>query len=420
MSLPIDHFRAAFAALEQERGGDAVHDLRKAGMARFAELGFPTRKHEEWAYTNVTPIAKGAFPLGRPTTNGVAAPDVAALGIGAGLVFVDGHYRADLSATPVGVDVSNLAGRFDDGLVRKHLGQYAEKDKQPFTALNTAFIEDGVFVHVPKNTKIEEPVHVLFIGTDKAAHPRNLIVVEEGAEATVVETFVSFGETAHFTNAVTETVLGANARVSHYRLQLENEQALHVSGHRVHQERDSNFTSQVVTLGGKLTRNNLTGALDGEGCLCTMNGLFLTRGDQHVDNHTWIEHRKPHCESHELYKGILDGRSSGVFSGYIHVFEDAQKTDAFQASQALLLSEDAVIDSKPQLEIYADDVKCSHGSTVGQLDDDALFYLRARGISKIEARNLLIRAFVHELSDRMTIAPVRERVDVLMEERLPA
>jgi Fe-S cluster assembly protein SufD len=405
----MNHYVEAFEKFAKEHGTGPVQDLRARGLARFRELGFPTTKQEAWRFTNVAPLAKSAFALGRPSTNGVAPEAVAKLGFGNSLVFVDGHYRPDLSQAPAGVSLASVLDRFEI---------VTSDDAPAFVELNTAFLEDGAFVEV--DGEIEDPIHVLFIGTDgKVCHPRNVYHVKRHASAHVVETYVSLGEAAHWTNTVGMAIVEENGRLEHTRLQLENEAAYHTSNVWVRQRRDSRYTSNVATLGGRLTRNDITASLEDENCLATLNGLIITRGEQHVDNSTKIEHRMPHCESHELYKSILDDKSSGVFTGYIHVFEDAQKTDAFQASSALLLSDEATMDSQPQLEIYADDVKCSHGSTVGQLDDNALFYLRARGLPKKEARNMLIRAFVHDVSDRMEVEPVRARVDELMEERLP-
>ena len=419
MNQDLSSFLSAFETVERDRRGDSLQELRSEAMRRFREVGLPTVKHEEWQHTNVTPIAQAGFALGRPTTNGVSGADVATLGVGAGLVFVDGHYRADLSTVPAGVTTMNLAAALEQhgDLVKKHAGD--REGANGFVALNTALVEDGAFVHVARGVTVDEPIHVLFVGTNKAAHPRNVYVVEEGASAVVVETYVSHGEETHFTNGVTEADVAANASLVHYRLQLESERSYHMATIHARQDRDSRFTSNVVTLGGALTRNDITAVLDDENCLCTLNGLFLVNGTQHADNHTWIEHRKPHCESHELYKGILDDKSTGVFSGYIHVFEDAQKTDAYQSSANLLLSDEAVVDTKPQLEIYADDVKCSHGSTIGQMDKDALFYLRARGIPAERARNMLIQAFARDVTERIEVEAARERIEKLLVEKLP-
>ncbi len=395
-------------ALVKESGADA---LRKAGIARFKELGFPNTHLEDWRFTNVAPIAKSNLALGRPSTNGVTQDDVARLGFGGSLVFVDGHYRADLSSAPAGVSLATL----------RDTVPFPEKLKDgtsAFVALNAAFFEDGAAINV--DGELEQPLHVLFIGTDgTVCHPFNIYHVRQGARAEIVETYVSLGNGEHWTNAVCAVRVHENAELKHTRLQLENEAAFHTSSVGIEQSRDSRYTSNVVTLGGRLTRNDISDALCGENSLGTLNGLFMTRGSQHVDSHTLIEHRVPHCESHELYKGILDDSSSGVFTGRIHVYEDAQKTDAFQSNANLLLTDTAVMDTKPQLEIYADDVKCSHGATIGQLDEQALFYLRTRGLSKDRARNLLIRAFAGEITKRLDVAAVRERADVLLHGRLP-
>jgi len=418
MNPGVEAFQGAYEQLARERGGDALHGQRQEAWRRFRDRGLPTVRDEEWRFTNVAPLTKRTFALARPGRNGAGRAEVEKLGLGAGLVFVDGHYRADLSAPPAGVRVESLSAALErgDGLVHEWLGR--ELPERPFIALNAAFLEDGAFVHLPKGGTA--PVlHVLFLGTGKACHPRNVYVAAEGAEARIVETYASVGDEAHFTNSVSEIFVGRNASLEHYRLQLEHDRSFHFGTVHVRQERDSRFTSHAVTLGGALTRNDVTASLDAEGCLCTLNGLFLAQGTQHVDNHTWIEHRQPNCESHELYKGILDDRSSGVFSGYIHVFPDAQKTDAFQASANLLLSDEATVDSQPQLEIYADDVKCSHGSTVGQLDRDALFYLRARGIPEARAYHMLIQAFARDVTERLGVAPARERIERLLLEKLP-
>ncbi|MHC4960073.1 MAG: Fe-S cluster assembly protein SufD [Planctomycetota bacterium] len=382
-----------------------LEKTRQAALERFEELGFPTTKQEEWRFTDLAPLAKSDLELAAPTTNGVATSDVERLGFGPSLVFVDGHYRADLSAAPAGVSVATVSidpSPSDDALV----------------LLNTAHFADGAYVEV--DGELEDALHVLFIGTDgKACHPRNVYRVKQNGKAEIVETYVSLGKGEHWTNSVTTAIVEQNAEMKHTRLQLENEAAFHTASFQVEQERDSRFTSNIATLGGRLVRNDLTAALNGENCLSTLNGLFLAHGNQHVDNHTKIEHRMPHCESHELYKGILDDKSSGVFSGYIHVFEDAQKTDAYQSSAHLLLTDTAKADAQPQLEIYADDVKCSHGSTTGQLDKDALFYLRARGIPKDQARSILVRAFANDVTERFELDGVRERLEALIKERLP-
>jgi len=429
MSEAIDRYVATFSEFEKERAGDAVHPLRKSAIARLAEMDLPHSRQEEWRFTNVAPIRSNELPLARPSTNGVASDDVARLATPgefvARLVLVDGHYRKELSTIgtlPDGVRVMSLAQalRDESEIVLAHLGKYAKSENRPFVALNTAFLEDGVFVYLPKNSEVDQPIEILHIATGTAtACPRHLVVAKEGSRATLVESYVSLGDSRGFVAAVAEVFVAASADLQHCKLQLENDEALHVHATTIHQERDSNYANHTVTLGGRLTRNDIRSILDDENIECTLNGLFHTHGESHVDNHTWLEHRKPHCDSHELYKGILDDSSSGVFCGKIDVFEDAQKTDAKQSSATLLLTDTAVIDAMPQLEIYADDVKCTHGATIGQLDDNALFYLQSRGIAPAQARNMLIRAFASDVAHRIPVEAIRVYVDSLLTERLP-
>ncbi len=406
----VETFQKDFEALD--RAGGPLQRLRRAGWDRFAAHGIPTTREEAWRFTDLAPLARQPFDLGRPSTNGIGSPP----SLAPGLVFVDGHYRKDLSVLPDGVHVSSLAGALrEDPRLMEGVG--APGEGEPFVALNTAFLEDGAFLRVAKGSRLPAPLHLLFLGTTKAAHPRNLYLIEEGAEATVVETYASAGDTPHLTNAVSDIRVGPGASLAHYRLQVEGP-SFHFGAVRARVGKGARFVSNNVVSGGALTRNDITGSLDGEGAHCTLNGLYVIRGTQHVDNFTRLEHRMPRCESHELYKGVLDGRASGVFTGRIHVFEDAQKTDAYQASANLLLTDTATVDSQPQLEIYADDVKCSHGSTVGQLDKDALFYLRSRGLPEAAARHVLVRAFAGDVADRLEIQAVRERVDRILSERL--
>jgi Fe-S cluster assembly protein SufD len=306
--------------------------------------------------------------------------------------------------------------------VEAHLGRHASCDQEPFTALNTAFMQDGAFIYLPRNAIVEGPIHLLFFSTGReeptVAHPRVLVVAEPGSQAQIIESYAGLAEALYFTNAVTEIAAGEGAVIDHYKIQRESRQAFHVSDLRVREARDVRFRSTCFTLGGRLVRNHAHTALHGEGIDSTLNGLYLTDGRQHVDNHTLIEHLQPRCASHEYYKGILGGGSTGVFRGQILVHQAAQKTDAYQANRNLLLSDEADIDTKPQLEIHADDVKCSHGSTVGQLDQDAIFYLRSRGIDAEEATRILTRAFAGEIVARVRIEAVREQLDRLVSDRL--
>jgi len=307
-------------------------------------------------------------------------------------------------------------------LIEKHLGHYSQSEENPFTALNTAFFQDGAFVHVPAGKILETPIHLVFISTARetgaTSHPRNLVIAEKGSQMTIFESYVSTVDAPYFTNAVTELVLGEGAVVEHGKFQDESLSAFHIAAIHAHLGRSCNLISHSIATGARLSRNNIRTSLAGEGVECVLNGLYLTKGDQLADHHMVVEHAQPHCNSHEYYNGILDGRSKGVFHGRILVRQAAQKTDAKQTNKNLLLSEEATADTKPQLEIYADDVKCTHGATVGQLNEESIFYLRARGIGADTARRMLIHAFAGEIIERIRHAPAREELDKLVWERL--
>jgi Fe-S cluster assembly protein SufD len=402
-----------------------VARLREAALARFADLGFPSTRLEDWKYTDVTPLARQIFrlsPPGSPGATARAAVERERLGNGSLLVFRDGHPVAELSndaRLPAGAIVTSLASALvsHPHLVEPHLGRLApyEAEGSSFTALNTAFIRDGAFVYLPRGAVLDEPIHLLFLAgatsEPTVIHPRVLIVAEENSRARVVEEYVGPDASTYWTNAVTEIALGANAAVEHCRVQREGEAAHHVGTVAAEQGAGSNFVSRVFSLGGSLVRSEVATALAAPGGECTLDGLYLTDGRQHADHHTSIDHREPRCTSRELYKGILAGQSTAVFNGKVFVRENAQKSDAQQMNKNLLLSEDAVVDTKPQLEIFADDVKCSHGATIGQLDDEAVFYLRARGIEAESARRLLIQAFANELVTRVGVEPLRTRLE---------
>jgi Fe-S cluster assembly protein SufD len=396
--------------------------LRRDAMQRFADQGFPTTRLEDWKYTDVAPIARLPFHLATARPLRVAREVVEAASVGAGsrLVFANGRYLPELSSTgalPAQARVTSL-GRVlahEPDLLEAHLSRYANPG-HGFTALNTAFIQDGAVVYLPQGAVVPEPIHLLFIsqpaGDPVVSHPRVLIVAGDDSQATVVETYVGSG--VYFTNAVTEIALGANADIAHYKLQRESEQAFHVATVEARQGAGSRLRSYAVSLGGALARSDISTQLDAEGCECSLDGLYMVAGTQHVDHHTSIDHRQPHCTSRELYKGVLDGKSSGVFNGKVYVRPHAQQSDAGQVNKNLLLSNDATIDTKPQLEIFANDVKCSHGATIGRLDDEALFYLRSRGIGAAAARSLLVAAFANELVGRMQAAPVRAQLERLV------
>jgi Fe-S cluster assembly protein SufD len=430
---PFDRsLRESFSRLRERSVGDAIPSLREAAFGRFSELGLPTTESEDWKYTSLAPLAEMSFEpaearvdIGEELLRGLWAPPVDG---SIQVVFVDGHHRPELSSPAwsaggsfVGSLRAALAQNRDQ--VRRELGRHADFRRDALTALNTAFIEDGAFIDLPAGAELRSPVHLLFLSTSSRAatlsHPRNLIVAGRGSQATVVETYAGPPDATYFTNAVTEVVLNEGARVEHYKLQQESERAFHIALLQVTHGRDSRFTSHSLALGAALARNDVRALFAAGGGECTLNGLYMASGKQHLDNRTLVDHKSPRCTSRELYKGVLDGHSRGVFSGRVLVREDAQKTDARQINKNLLLSEGAIVDTKPQLEIFADDVKCAHGAAVGEIDEDALFYLRSRGLRREAARSLLTYAFASEMVNLIPLAPLRARVRELVTSRLP-
>lgn len=369
-----------------------VEKLRENAFARFAEQGFPTTRDEEWRFTNVAPIARTGFR----------------------------HWHADrLIVTPSAVE------ELTEEECERHLGRYAAIERNAFTALNTAFLCTTTAFQIPRGV-FAEPIEVTYeVGADVtgdpsetapvAMHPRTLIVVAPGAQCTIVETYKGAGK--YFANAVTEIVAGDGAVIDHYKVQVESREAFHVATMQVALGRSASFTTHNFSLGGALVRNDI-GVTLAEGSDATVNGLYLVNGTEHVDNHTVIDHAKPHGTSHELYKGILDGRSSAVFNGRILVRKDAQKTDSKQTNKNLVLSDSAVINTKPELQIFADDVRCTHGATIGQLDAESLFYMQSRGIGKAQARSLLTQAFAQDIVDRIKVPDLRVRLEEVLSERL--
>ena len=419
----VRSFHDRFASL----GNGPIQPLRQAAFARFNQLGLPTTQDEDWKYTSLAPLAQLRF---EPAARG-PLPEVGRWTLGDSaiqLVFVDGRHRPELSSlrkTPVGPYVGSLAAALADRpeLVRRELGRHAGYERDALTALNTAFIEDGAFIHLPAGAVVQEPIHLLFVTTSSgkttASQPRNLFIAGAGSQATIVETHAGPGEQACFTNAVTEVVLGEGARLDHYKLQEEGARAIHLALLQVQQGRDSRFSSSSVALGGALARNEVRALFASEGGECVLNGLYMAAGKQHLDNRTLVDHESPRCTSRELYKGVMGGQSRGVFHGRVLVRQDAQKTDASQTNKNLLLSDEALVDTKPQLEIFADDVKCAHGAAVGQLDENALFYLRSRGIPQEAARSLLTYAFASEMVNLIPLRPLQARVRELVGSRLP-
>ena len=413
------------------RAPDWAGATRRAARERFAAVGFPTTRDEEWKYTSIEPILKVPFGAGDGRDEGVEKR-IAALGLDGlarnRLVFVDGRFSRRFSrvaALPQGAVAGSLADAMNEQRERiePEWARYADYDDQSFVALNTAFAEDGAFVYVPAGA-VAEPIHLLFIaGTSDeptVAHPRTLIVLERGSQATVIETYAGRDGEIYWTNAVTEIVLRDNAVLDGYKIQMESERAFHIATQQARLGPDAVFVSHSFALGAALARNDVNASFAGEGADCTLNGLYVTAGRQHVDNHTRIDHENPRCVSRELYKGIMGGKSRGVFNGKIYVHEHAEKTDARQTNRNLLLSEEAWVDTKPQLEIYNNDVKCSHGSTIGQLDEAALFFLRARGLDVQMAIGLLTQGFANEITSRLKHAGVAALMENVMAKKIAA
>ena len=435
IAISADSYAAQFAAVRQTAPpAGPLGSLRDDAFHCFDRLGFPTTRLEEWRFTNIAPIVEVPFQapaasrgLGREVLDALPLPRFGA----PELVFVNGSFSPELSdpsGLPPGVRVRSLAaaaageaGGLD--AITAHLGRLARFENHAFTALNTAFLRDGAVVEVDGGVVLERPIHLLFASSSAQSpvlsQPRVLIVAGASSEVRIVESHAGTGDTPYLSNAVTEVSAADNAVVDHYTVVRQADTAYHVGNLAVRLGRASNFSSHTITAGGAIVRNEAGVVLGGEGGECTLNGLYLGNGRQLIDNQTTIDHAMPHCNSHELYKGILDGRSRAVFNGKIIVRLDAQKTDAKQSNKALLLSEDAQITTKPQLEIFADDVKCTHGATIGQLDPDALFYLRSRALSKAQARQLLIHAFAADLLGHIKIEAIRRQLDALLLERLP-
>lgn len=437
---PAQPYLDEFARLATERTTEPtrIAEMRRRAIEHFSAVGFPARDEEEWRFTNVAPIVRSSFRSESLETVGLGmeaiAPSVFA-GAAARLTFVDGRFAPALSFVgdlPAGVFVGRLAEAIEAQReeVDEHLGAHRpgdSADTHAFAALNAALFRDGACILLPRGTRVEAPIHLVFVASGGTmSFPRNLIVLGVDAQATVVETYTGIGGTAggsplgqSLTVPVTEIAALADSNLKHVKVQREMLDAFHVAAFELHQERSSRVASHSISLGGGIVRNDLHAVLAGEGADCVLNGLYLVEGRQLVDNHMKVEHAAAHCDSHELYKGVLDGKARAVFNGLIHVHPGAQKTDAKQSNRNLLLSAEAIANSNPQLEIYADDVKCTHGSTVGQLDEDAIFYLRSRGIGIEAARSLLTYAFASELVERIPVEPVRHALEEFLFSRLP-
>jgi Fe-S cluster assembly protein SufD len=430
-SVYADAFRES-AARAAEGEPAWVARLREGAFGRFEELGFPTTDEEDWKYTNVAPIARAEFmPANASTKLESAAVEnlVSAEAEQSCLVFVDGVFSRELSsleAIPEGVAALDLDEALAGGLaevVWEHLGRLSGEGSDAFSALNTAFLGGGAFLRVPKGVELSAPVQLLFVSTadtEAATFPRVLIVAERDSRLDLIETYAAVGGATYLTNAVVEVFVGEGARVTHFKVQDEGANAFHVASTRAELSRSSYYDLTTVTLGARLSRHNIEVLLQGEGAECRVDGLYIMGTGQHTDTHSLIDHRVPNCASRQNYKGILDGRSRGVFNGRVFVREDARGTDAEQSNKNLLLSREARVDTKPQLEIYNDDVKCSHGATVGQLDEEELFYLISRGLHTDLARNLLTYGFAEEIVERIKFESIRAQLDEAILNRLHA
>jgi Fe-S cluster assembly protein SufD len=437
LTQPADatqRYVAQFEAFAANGAGGAppwLRQIRTAAMARFAALGFPNTRQEDWRFTSVAPIVETEFavpaaPAGTEVAESAVAPLLLPVASSCRLVFVNGRWSRTLSSVgglPPGVHVGSLAASLaEEPLVERHLARHAGYADNAFGALNTAFIRDGALVHVGQAVDLDEPIQLLFLSvpgaTPTVSHPRNLVVVERGARASVIETYAAPSDRTYWTNAVTEVVLEEGAHLELVRAQREAGGAYHVATTHGHQGRDSVLRIHPVVLGAVLTRHDITAVLGGPGAELVLNGLYLLGGRQHADHHTIIDHATPDCQSHEFFNGVLDGGSRGVFNGRIIVRPGAQRTDSKQTNHNLVLSEEARADSQPQLEIYADDVKCTHGATLGPLDPKELFYLQSRGLSAAEARSLLTYGFGAEILGRIRHAGVRDALDQLVRARL--
>ena len=432
----LQHYLDLAERFQAERAASApgwLRAFRQEGIAQLARQGFPTSKDEDWKYTQVAPLAAHAFTPVHTVHEADVQAALARLalpGAAPRLVFVDGRFARELSSLdggPSGLTVRSLReALLEDGAALEPLvGQQARAQVHPFTALNAALLEEGALLKLAPGTVCTEPVQLLFLtlgrgeGAPVLASPRVVVVAERGSELTLVESFGAVSPRASFTNAVTEVALGSGARLTHLKLQAESEASFHIGSLHVEQGRDSRLASHLFALGGVLARNEVHVTFAAEGGECTLHGLYVGHGSQHLDHHTRMDHAHPRCISRELYKGVLDDHARGTFHGKVLVRPDAQQTDSRQSNRNLLLSETAMADSRPQLEILADDVKCAHGATVGRLDEQALFYLRTRGIPKAEAERLLTHAFASEVVGAVPVAALRDQVEALLAHKLP-
>jgi Fe-S cluster assembly protein SufD len=421
-----DWYLNNFSSFESSLNGEkksGIHDLRKEAINNFVNLPFPTTRDEEWKYTNISPLLKHNF-IPADAGSKVNPQEITSFLFEELehnlIVFINGHYSEELSKIkdlPEGVLVKSISEALKENkdILDTHFGKYAENNYNVFSALSTAFIKDGTFIYIPQNIVVEEAIHILYLVVSPneklLVQPRNLIIAEKNSQSTIIEHYSSLSRDIYFTNTVTEVVVKENAYIDHIKLQEESRKSFHIARMEADIHRNGNFVSHFISTGAELSRNDFNARFADEGGECTLNGLFLTEENQLCDIHTVIDHAKPHCNSYEHYKGILDDKSRGVFNGKVLVRKDAQKTNAFQENNNIILSDEALVNTKPQLEIFADDVKCSHGATIGQLDMDAMFYLKARGIGEEKGKAILLHAFASDVIKSVKIPPVRNYLE---------
>ena len=428
-------YTSCFELIEKHREGKEpcwLHDIRQSAITRFEQTGFPTPRMEDWRQTNISSLLDDKFHVTASYLKYIDQKDFSPYGFDGmekcQIVFINGYLSNQLTNKedlPDAIEIKSIDSLLPEEYPQSlNSGLFEGKrlNTNPFSNLNTAFFRDGVFIHIPDGTIVNSPIHIVYLTLNLEEpvkiYPRTILLIGKNAQVSIVESYVGDSAIPYFTNAVTTIIAGENSTVDHYRIQQETDSAYHLSDTRIELAGNAAFSTHNIMFGGAITRNEITAALNAEGINCTMNGLYMPKGKQHVDNRTLILHEKPHCESHELYKGILRDESKGIFRGRILVQKDAQKTDAKQDSKTLLLSDNAEINAMPQLEIYADDVKCTHGATSGHLEDESIFYLQSRGIPKEAAKGLLTYAFASDVINRIKIETVRQKLDSLLQEYL--
>ncbi len=417
-----DIFLEALSTLDFSNEPEYFLVLRRNALKELEGLDFPTSKTEYWKYTRVGKIINNKYELGALEEVAIQSYLIENLDANI-LVVVNGYYQASLSKidSENGINIVSLsnAKKLELEGVKTHFNQFTKDKSEIFLAINNAYHTDGVCIEVDKNVQAKKPIHIINItaGDNVLSQSRNLVVANVGSEVKVIESFINEKGTTNFLNHVSEFFVADNAKVEYNKIQDKKENNYSVTTEQVYQEANSNFTINTATFNGALVRNNLNIEVDASNCETNLSGLYLGQDKDHIDNHTVVDHKKPHCNSNEVYKGVLDDESTGVFNGKVFVRQDAQITNAFQQNNNILLTDNASVNSKPELEIYADDVKCSHGSTTGQIDEEAIFYLQSRGISKRGAMKLMINAFAKDALEKISIEPLQEYIDQKIEER---